>query len=260
MSFWRHIFILTSCCLLKQATAFEVRLPIAVKDPDNPTNQAIAQMFGNQAALGEGNGRIVKAADWLFGVSKVNGNLNYLRQHYLDLQLEHGAEPIAYQLHFYQDKSTGANNNWAGYDLDEQDQVPDGIRSLAVLGNEIPGQTNYTLGMILQEWTEIIPDDEQVAGLALNYNQPDSEAPNALLLTVQPNLTTNWHQESLLGFVEEAFRLSKLRLVDTDLIKKDLGLATYLPAIANDYLPGSLNRDPSNPRELDYTWVNKPRS
>lgn len=87
-----------------------------------------------------------------------------------------------------------------------------------------------------------------------------SEAPNLMLLACQPNITSNWGPDSLLYFVEEAFRLSRLRKVDTDMIKKDPALGTFLPAIANDYLPGTLNRRASHPRELDYTWVNKERS
>lgn len=86
-----------------------------------------------------------------------------------------------------------------------------------------------------------------------------SEAPNLMLLACQPSITSNWGPDSLLYFVEEAFRLSQLRKVDTDILKKHPALGTFLPAIVNDYLSGHLKREDSNPRELDYTWVNKPR-
>lgn len=103
------------------------------------------------------------------------------------------------------------------------------------------------------------PDREQVTGLAINYNQPDAEAPNLMLLACQPTLR-EWTTSDLLSFVTEAFELSKIRKVNTDMVKKDQGLSTFLPAIANDYLPNIINRDPNHPRELDYTWVNKPRT
>jgi hypothetical protein len=41
-------------------------------------------------------------------------------------------------------------------------------------------------GLLLDEWTEVAPATKETTGIAVNYDQPDSEPPQAMLLVVPP--------------------------------------------------------------------------
>ncbi len=244
---------------LTECSGTQFRTPILIQDPLRPENIAIQTLFAQEADLGSNDEKAVKLADWIYGLSRVNGNTNYLRQHFLDLELEQVSDPFAKRLSVFQDQTTGLDNRWVGYELEEGDSIIDGTRSFALLNAEAITNGDSVLGIILDDWTEIVPEDEQVAGIALNHNQPDSEAPNALILAIQPTLKDNWTETSLLDFVQETLNLTSLRAVDTDMIKREPGLSVLLPAITNDYAPSGVQRNPAHPRELDYTWVNRNR-
>ena len=87
-------------------------------------------------------------------------------------------------------------------------------------------------GLLCDEWTETIPDAEEVTGLTFHYDAPGARAPNAVLLAVpgQPEATT-WSFAEVLDAVREAAALAKLRLVGPRQLEA-LGIllpTTYLP-------------------------------
>lgn len=242
------------------ASAHEVMMPLYMEDANEALTTSVRNIFTQQAFINTDNEEsVVKLSDWFYGVSKVNSNIDMLRNHYQVLEWDHDLDPLSLSLKVYQDLQLGETNHWVGLEIPNVSLIPSGCKSFTILNDSFDLSSKYVLGFVAQEWTEIIPDEDQVTGLAINYNQPDAEAPNLLLLTGQPSIR-DWSSESLLAFVNEAFALTHIRKVNTDMVKQDPGLSTFLPAIANDYLPNLINRVPSHPRELDYTWVNKPRT
>ncbi|NKB82633.1 MAG: hypothetical protein GKS05_12260 [Nitrospirales bacterium] len=87
------------------------------------------------------------------------------------------------------------------------------------------------VGMVIDEWQEFLPDKQAKTGVAFNYNQPNSEAPQVLLLTVSPQETGHWQWEDLMATIRETMDLAKKRAVDPELIKNS-PLAHFLPVIA----------------------------
>ena len=85
-------------------------------------------------------------------------------------------------------------------------------------------------GYVFDEWNEIVPFKEVSTGLSFNYDQPNSEAPNSILLAVPSQKSGNWTFEDLIGAVEETIELSKKRAVDPDIIKQS-PLNQFLPAV-----------------------------
>jgi hypothetical protein len=93
-------------------------------------------------------------------------------------------------------------------------------------------------GLLCDEWTETIPDAEEVTGLTFHYDAPGARAPNAVLLAVpgQPEATT-WSFAEVLDAVREAAALAKLRLVGP---RQLAALGILLPTT---YLPENSLRD-----------------
>ncbi|MEV6911462.1 hypothetical protein [Amycolatopsis sp. NPDC051071] len=86
-------------------------------------------------------------------------------------------------------------------------------------------------GLLLDEWTEVIPAERETTGIALNYDGPDAEPPQAMLLVVPPVLDPagNWTPELLLEAIEETFDLAKTRAVEPDHLE-GTALGQFLPA------------------------------
>lgn len=73
------------------------------------------------------------------------------------------------------------------------------------------------VGFISDEWTEQRPSQNQTAAMALNYDSPQSEPPQCLLLCVPPdNNTQIWTSEKAAEMVLETIHWMKIRALSTD--------------------------------------------
>ncbi len=67
-------------------------------------------------------------------------------------------------------------------------------------------------GIVADEWTEVRPSDTQLAGLAINYDSPQSEPPHCILLGVPPNDNPDaWTEEKAAELTREAIAWMKVR-------------------------------------------------
>lgn len=83
-------------------------------------------------------------------------------------------------------------------------------------------------GLFVDEIVENVPDPQQRTAVALNYDDPDTEPPQSILLAMPPRGET-WSVGALRHTILDTLKLSKLRMVDLS----DL-------ARANQDLPGAL--------------------
>ena len=83
--------------------------------------------------------------------------------------------------------------------------------------------------LVIDEWTEAIPADGEVTGIAYNYNQPNSSAPNAILLAVEPTNGPNWSWETLRGTVDDTLDRAKARAVEPTHLDADPQLDILTP-------------------------------
>jgi len=91
-------------------------------------------------------------------------------------------------------------------------------------------------GLMIDEWTEVLPFSQQITGLSFQYNDPVGRPPQSILLAVRPDDFPEWTLEAVEGSVLEALDLAKIRAVDPD----SLGaLGHYLPALYFAYNSGA---------------------
>jgi hypothetical protein len=69
-------------------------------------------------------------------------------------------------------------------------------------------------GILLDEWTEVIPATDHTTGIAFNFNRPDNEPPQSFLLVTPATSSGAWHWEDLLGALNETLELAKKRAVE----------------------------------------------
>jgi hypothetical protein len=123
-----------------------------------------------------------------------------------------------------------AGERWVALPFDGNPRPPSGRLSL-VLEQANPAGAEGWVGLLLDEWTEVIPSTSELTGIAFNYDDPDSEAPQAILIAVPAvpgGIDGHWDLPSLVDTLRETLDLAKIRAVDSELLDS---LGQLLPAI-----------------------------
>jgi hypothetical protein len=96
----------------------------------------------------------------------------------------------------------------------------------------VPAANAQWVGLLLDEWTELIPNREESTALAFHYDDPGAEAPQAVLIAVAPDNAENWSLDTVIAVLRETLELAKLRAVDGDLlgVLSQILPTTYLAA------------------------------
>jgi hypothetical protein len=84
-------------------------------------------------------------------------------------------------------------------------------------------------GLLLDEWTEVIPAKRETAGLAFHFDRPSNEPPQAWLLVTPASVGPNWQWADLQLAVPETFELAKKRAAEPRSLAAS-PLARLLPA------------------------------
>ena len=79
-----------------------------------------------------------------------------------------------------------------------------------------PDATQVWRGLLLDQWTEVVPAATAQTGLAFHYDSQNSEASQVILMAVQSGLTANWNVAELAAIVNETLDLAQIRPVDND--------------------------------------------
>ena len=123
-------------------------------------------------------------------------------------------------------------DRWIGLPWDPPGVCPQGHAAVVAHmadGAEFDGPM---AGLIVDQWTDIVPNDQETTGLSFHYDAPGARAPQSILISVPADPSArSWSVDALAGTVREAMDLARMRAYDID----DLaGVGRFLPAI---YLP-----------------------
>ncbi|MDZ4702282.1 MAG: hypothetical protein SH848_00025 [Saprospiraceae bacterium] len=184
---------------------------------------------------------------WLKEAALVRRPLAALRQIVLLRELfeevgDREKVPIALQLPFL----TGRLQPWIGGPVSEKEleKIRPEERANLSFVLEVPGEftpDSAFSGLLVDEWPELIPSGKTDTGLAFQYNQPNTEPPQVILLATAPVEGGNWQWEHLMGAVEDALDLAKKRLVSPAQVRQNDAFARVLPAIALPFTPENKN-------------------
>ncbi len=123
-------------------------------------------------------GRDFPVDDWLYGVARVREPLARWEKAVLLAEGMGCAAPelTPLQLPFQ------ANDRWAALELAASVEL-DGEKLLYTAHFAHPfDDTRAQCGLVLDEWTEVVPGKQEVTGLAFHFDQPNTEPPQAILL------------------------------------------------------------------------------
>ncbi len=88
-------------------------------------------------------------------------------------------------------------------------------------------------GLLLDAWTELVPNKTETTGVVAHHNQPNSEPAQCLLLAISPTLTGAWTWDNLLGTLNDTLNRAKARAVEPDTLANHSLFSQLLPAVTN---------------------------
>ena len=89
-------------------------------------------------------------------------------------------------------------------------------------------------GLLIDEWNEVIPNKVETTGIAIHYNQPNTEPPQCILLAVSPNVNGRWEWDDLVETITDTFDRAKRRAVEPDFLRTT-AYAQLLPAVISSF-------------------------
>jgi hypothetical protein len=174
--------------------------------------------------------------DWLVGVAAVREPVAALRRTWI-LGEAFGAAPAApkpAQL------PPQAGDAWLGLPFPSGYQPTSDKLSLVLMTNPW-GPTDPTVSAILvDQWTETIPNRTETTGVAFNYDCPDSMPPQSLLLAVPPVVRGTWRWDDLVLTLHDTLEIARNRTVEAEHLAGEV-YAQLLPAITGELVPDHLS-------------------
>jgi len=166
--------------------------------------------------------------DWMHGVARVREKIYAWEQAGVlaETLAQRSLDLLPLQLPFK------AGEQWLAMNIDPA-TVLDGERLLYTAHYATPlDPTKATCGVLLDEWTEVIPAKDETVGVGFNYDRPGSEAPQTLLLVTPAQMQGQWQWVDLVAALHEALAIAQLRAVEPGQIDAT-PYAAFLPATAS---------------------------
>jgi len=121
----------------------------------------------------------------------------------------------------YKDKTTGES-----YPLSDGTYYPDACESTVLYAKKevVLEKGKIVFGLVIEEFTEHIPDQKINTAVSFHYDAPNSESPQAILLAIHPKAMMDsdfhWEEEDLRDIIYDTIDLYKIRMVDLEAIQE----------------------------------------
>lgn len=162
---------------------------------------------------------------WLYGVARVREKVHAWEQTVMFAGALKVAEPEldAMQLPFI------PGDRWLGLEFPSTQKLDkDRLLYTAHLSAGFNKNLNQC-GLLLDEWTETLPDSTVDTGVAFHYDRPNCEAPQTMLLVTPSRFRGAWQWDDLVGALHETLDLAKRRAIEPKHIDNS-PYAPFLPA------------------------------
>lgn len=193
--------------------------------------------------------RLFPVEEWLSGVARVRSNVWHLENGIALTEAFNPTQNISLKALQFPIRE---DDRWLGLKfIGENENQADIIKKLA--GDSLLYTAHFArdydiskavCGILIDDWTEVIPFREETTGITFHYNEPNSEPPQTLLLVLPSELSGNWNWEDLIGALENTLAMAKKRAVEPSMIdtsKFGQFLPSTLMAVTSNLITVSMN-------------------
>ena len=164
--------------------------------------------------------------DWLHGLARVREKLGHWEQTLLMSDPLGIGEPDLTAIQF----PYRPGEPWLGLELPAGTAIDSDRLLYTAHYDGSFDATQRQCGLLIDEWTEVLPSEAQTTGLAFHFDRPSSEPPQAWLLVVPPEQTGAWDWADIVDAVHETLDGARLRAVEPDQLD-GTAWARFLPAV-----------------------------
>ncbi len=191
-----------------------IRLPAAAADEldkawQHTTSGGLTEHLTDPAPAG--SGRDFPEDDWLHGVARVRERMHHLENVVLLSAALPGARtPTLRPLQLPHEDG----QPWLALEIPATATVS-GERLLYTALQEGTLDPHQPLcGLLVDEWTEVLPARDLTTGVAFHHDRPNAEPPQAWLLALPASFDGAWSWDELVGAVTETLDAAKLRALE----------------------------------------------
>jgi hypothetical protein len=129
------------------------------------------------------------------------------------------------------------NERWVGLPPDAGTPLATSKISLVLQTYTTVTTTQVLGGLLIDEWTEVVPNDHETTAITFQFDPPNAMAPQNLLVAVPPVPGIDWTADTLRRVLIETLDLAKIRAVDPEVLGET---GQYLPGL---YMAFNINND-----------------
>lgn len=132
--------------------------------------------------------------------------------------------------------------------------------SITIHGAKAFAPATRQCGLLIDDWTELVPQKTEMTGISFHYNQPNATPPQALLLAVTPQEKGHWTWDDLVNILNDTLLRAKLRAVEPDMLDKlnKAEVGVLLPAILSEFAQFDMNIALDYRMNLDFVYNDHP--
>lgn len=169
---------------------------------------------------------------WLESVARVRSPMGKLEQVRMIAEAQSNTDIAFIAAQFpFNDKSSWLAVEFPAIDeqTGEKFDILDDTVVMAIHGSQSLNVNELQSALLIDEWTEAIPNDKEISGVSFNYDQPNASAPNTILVAVEPTGAAQWSWDTMLGIISNTFDRAKTRAVEPAHILEHPALDTLTP-------------------------------
>jgi len=169
--------------------------------------------------------------DWLHGVARVREKIHhaenclFLREAMTLDESKFSAHPV--QLPFLPEEY-----HWLAMPFPKEVVLEGDVLLYTALTDATAISPQYACGLLIDEWTEVIPLENETTGLTFHYDRPNAEAPQTMLLVTPTRLTGQWAWADIVDALHYTLDAARLRGVEPYQIDQTV-YARYLPPLVS---------------------------
>jgi hypothetical protein len=171
--------------------------------------------------------------EWFYGIARTREKMGQLESSVMLIEALSGEQfdlvPLQFPYH--------SPDFWLG--LDHPDKFPATETPFEITEDKLLYTAHFRVpfnsaqpqcGVLLDEWTEVIPRKEETAGLTFHYDRPNCEPPQSLLLVTPSDFRDEWVWDDVVDALRETLELARKRAVEPTLVDQT-AYARFLPAV-----------------------------
>lgn len=172
--------------------------------------------------------------DWLYGVARVREKLRHFESTtvFVEALTSSTLELVALQIPYRE------NDSWLAMQFPEQKpgtETPfvideDKVLYTAHYHTPFDASADRHCGVLVDEWTEVVPTREETTGLTFHYDRPNTEPPQTMLLALPADFTGSWQWQDLVDTLHETLDLARQRAVEPRHLD-ETDYARFVPAV-----------------------------